>query len=70
MITAKPWRCMKCESEQYESGEMRVSGGFWSRMFDVQNKKFSTISCMACGHTEIYKRTSSTAGNILDFLTG
>lgn len=69
-MASKPWVCLKCNSENYETGEMRVSGGFWSRIFDVQNKKFTTVSCKECGYTEIYKRTSSTAGNILDFLTG
>jgi predicted nucleic-acid-binding Zn-ribbon protein len=46
-----------------------MSGGFFSSLFDVQGKKFVTAECDNCGYTEFYKRTSSTAGKILDFFT-
>lgn len=39
-------------------------------MFDIQNKKFVTISCAQCGYTELYKAQTSTGMNILDFLMG
>lgn len=64
------WTCIKCGNKSYDEGEIRVSGGFWSRIFDVQNKKYTAISCINCGYTEFYKRTSSMAGNVLDFFTG
>ena len=37
---------------------------------DIQNKKFTTVSCGQCGFTEIYRGDSSTLGNVFDFLTG
>ena len=36
---------------------------------DVQNKKFITVTCTACGYTELYKAKSSSGWDILDFLT-
>ena len=63
------WVCLKCDHKDYDVGEVRVSGGFWSRIFDVQNKKYSTVSCEKCGYTEFYKGSSSTLGNIFDFFT-
>ncbi len=63
------WSCIRCKQRNFEEGEMRVSGGFWSRIFDVQNKKYVSISCKHCGFTEFYKRTSSTMGNVFDFFT-
>jgi len=63
------WSCIRCKQRSFEEGEMRVSGGFWSRIFDVQNKKYVSISCTHCGFTEFYKRTSSTMGNVFDFFT-
>jgi len=66
----KNWRCIKCSHEEFETGEMRVSGGFWSRIFDVQNKKYFAVTCQRCSYTEFYKGSSSTAGNIFDFFTG
>jgi len=63
------WGSSKCGNKSYEEVEMRVSGGFWSKIFDIQNKKFVSISCMKCGYTEFYKKFSSTSGNVLDFFT-
>jgi hypothetical protein len=65
----KAWDCKKCGNKSYDEGEIRVSGGFWSRIFDVQNKKFISISCQKCGYTEFYKKGVSTSGNVLDFFT-
>jgi len=63
------FQCTKCSNTTYETGEMHVAGGFWSKIFDVQGKRFKTISCSNCGYTEIYKNTTSTGGNVLDFFT-
>jgi len=61
--------CPKCSSTQYEVGEFRAAGGFWSKIFDVQGTRFSTVSCSKCRYTEIYKADSSKLGNIFDFFT-
>ena len=65
----KEYVCAKCGSKHYETDEMRATGGVFAKIFDVQNKKFTTISCTQCGYTELYKRTSSTFGNVIDFFT-
>ncbi len=62
--------CHKCGNKTYEVDEIRTVGGFWSKIFDVQNKKFSIVSCKRCHYTELYKASSSTLGNIFDFFTG
>ncbi|MDA1197394.1 MAG: zinc ribbon domain-containing protein [Nanoarchaeota archaeon] len=48
---------------------MRAAGGFWSKIFDIQNKKFQSISCTNCGYTEFYKKGKKSGENIIDFLT-
>jgi predicted nucleic-acid-binding Zn-ribbon protein len=63
------WSCPKCLSTEYDVGQIRVSGGFWSRIFDVQNKKYSAVTCEKCSYTEFYKGSSSTLGNVFDFFT-
>lgn len=65
----KQYVCPKCGGLQYEVDEMRTTGGIFAKIFDVQNKKFTTISCVHCGYTELYKRKSSTLGNVVDFFT-
>ncbi len=62
--------CTKCEGHIAITGQLRAVGGFWTKLFNIQNLKFITISCSACGFTEIYQDSKKrTAENILDFLT-
>jgi len=61
--------CAKCGNAHFESEEIRTTGGRFSKIFDVQNKKFVAVSCTKCGYTELYKGKTSTIGNIFDFIT-
>ena len=47
---------------------MQATGGNFAKVFNVQNKKFITISCTDCGYTELYRAETSAGMNILDFL--
>ena len=49
--------CPKCGCQQYESDRLQATGGNFAKMFDIQNKKFVTISCCNCGYTELYRQT-------------
>mgnify|MGYP003956539453 CR=1 FL=1 len=64
------YKCIKCKNKKYEIGQLRAAGGFWTKIFNIQNLKFNTISCNSCGYTEIYKDDIKKTGeNILDFFT-
>lgn len=69
MLTKHPFVCVKCGNQTYETGQFQATGGNLAKLFDVQNKKFTTISCTNCGYTEIYTAKTSAGMNILDFLT-
>ena len=60
--------CVKCAHRQCEVGEIRTTGGFWSKIFNVQNRRFSTLTCGQCRFTEIYQMEASKLGNLFDFL--
>ena len=62
--------CPKCGNRSYETDQFQATGGNLAKLFDVQNKKFITISCTRCGYTELYKAQTSSGMNILDFLMG
>ena len=49
---------------------MHVAGSTLAKLFDIQNKKFSLLSCSKCGFTEMYKVPSSDLKNVLDFVIG
>ena len=63
------YRCPKCGNTRYETGQISTAGGFWSKIFDVQHKKFTTVTCDRCKYTEIYKADTSALGNIFDLFT-
>ncbi|MDA7980926.1 MAG: zinc ribbon domain-containing protein [Pirellulales bacterium] len=62
------WKCLKCGNADFETSQFSATGGGLSKFFNVQNKKFTTMTCTRCMYTEIYKTSTSTLGNVLDFL--
>ena len=60
------YNCPKCANTTYEIGEMRATGGTLSKIFDIQNKKFSSVTCKKCRYTEFYKAKTSALSNIFD----
>ncbi|HIY31897.1 zinc ribbon domain-containing protein [Evtepia sp.] len=64
------YQCPKCGNTAYQADQFQATGGNLAKIFDVQNKKFITISCTRCGYTELYRAQTSTGWNVLDFLVG
>ncbi len=62
--------CPKCGNTQYESDQFQATGGNFAKLFDIQNKKFITISCTRCGYTELYRSQTDAGWDVLDFLVG
>ena len=63
------YTCPKCKNTQCEVGEFRATGGFLAKIFDIQSKRFTTVTCTQCSYTEIYRTKSSMLGNVFDFFT-
>ena len=64
------WLCPKCSNKEYEVGEIRVTGSFWTKIFNIQNKKYSLVSCSKCTYTKFYKgQSSSEFSNVFVFFT-
>ena len=63
------YTCPKCKNTQCEVDEFRATGGFLAKIFDVQSKRFTTVTCTQCSYTEIYRTKSSMIGNVFDFFT-
>ncbi|SCB83289.1 hypothetical protein GA0061078_0614 [Bifidobacterium bohemicum] len=60
--------CAKCGNQRYVSDQFQATGGDFAKLFNVQNKKFITISCTNCGYTELYRSETTAGMNVLDFL--
>ncbi len=65
----KSFKCPKCKWHEYTEGEMRATGSLLTKIFNVQNRKFLTLSCDQCGYTEFYNKKGKnfTAENVIDF---
>lgn len=63
------YTCPKCEGTEFETRELRGAGGFWSKIFDVQGRKFTTVTCTRCRHTELYAVPSGKLENVFDLFT-
>ncbi len=64
------YHCEKCGNQHFVSDQFQATGGNFAKIFDVQNKKFITVSCSRCGFTELYKGETTEGWDILDFLMG
>ena len=59
-----------CTPKTSSEPELRTTGSGLSRFFNLQNQKYSTVSCQNCGFTELYRTDGGGAlGNVLDFFT-
>lgn len=66
----KQYVCPKCGCTSYESDQFQATGGNFAKIFDVQNKRFITVTCSNCGYTELYKKPEDSTMDIIDFLIG
>lgn len=62
--------CPKCGNQHYEADRFQATGGNFARIFDVQNKRFTTVSCTQCGYTELYRAMGDGTMDVIDFLLG
>ena len=68
-MSQETYNCVKCNNSEYESGQFQATGGTFSKLFNIQNQKFTTITCDQCQYTEIYRGDSNAVTNVLDFFT-
>ncbi|HKI89291.1 MAG TPA: zinc ribbon domain-containing protein [Draconibacterium sp.] len=69
-MNQKSYTCPKCGNRQADIDEIRTTGAGFTRYFNIQNRRFTSVSCTRCGYTEFYRGIrASGASNVLDFLT-
>ena len=61
--------CPKCGCTHYVTDQIQTTGGNFAKIFDVQNKRFVSVSCTNCGYTEFYRKQNSAGWDIFDFFT-
>ncbi|MFL2647414.1 MAG: GTP-binding protein [Candidatus Actinomarinales bacterium] len=64
----KTWHCPKCQTMKFEEDVVTMTGKSWSRFMNIQNRKFTAVTCTKCQFTEFYKGTSKGWESVIDFL--
>jgi predicted nucleic-acid-binding Zn-ribbon protein len=64
------YTCAKCGNTTCGVTELSMAGGWLSRLFNFQYRKFSAVSCTHCSYTELYRAESGKLANIFDILAG
>ena len=62
--------CPKCGYDQVTTDQISTTGSGLSKMFDIQTKKFTVVSCTNCGYSELYRDVGSRGGDIVDVFLG
>ena len=62
--------CVKCGSTDADTKDVSMTGSGLSKMMDIQNNKFTVVSCKNCGYSEFYNKNASKASNVFDFFFG
>ena len=61
--------CPKCQCREYDVDTIATTGSGWSKIFDMQNRKFTAVTCVNCTYTEFYRGKTSTLSNVFDLFT-
>ncbi|MDI9394267.1 MAG: zinc ribbon domain-containing protein [Euryarchaeota archaeon] len=61
--------CPKCGNNSFETGEIFTTSDLITKLLDIQNKKFTHVTCKRCKYTEFYQVDSNMLGNIFDLFT-
>ena len=64
------WKCPKCGNIGASLDQFQATGGNLAKVFDIQNKRFTTVSCTRCGFTELYRGNTDDVMNVIDFFFG
>jgi len=65
----KNYKCPKCSNRTYELDQMQATGGTFTKLFNIQNKSFTSVTCKKCTYTEFFKTKTSKITNVFDFFT-
>ncbi|MBU05425.1 MAG: GTP-binding protein [Dehalococcoidales bacterium] len=68
-MVKRTYSCTKCKGTKYRTGALRTTGSGLSRFLNIQNQKYATVACSACGYTELYRLDGSGIGNIIQIFT-
>ncbi|KAF0982444.1 hypothetical protein FDP41_011374 [Naegleria fowleri] len=68
LILQSQMKCKKCGFDKLHKGQVRESGGLLSKLFNIQNRMFITVSCSRCSFTEYYETSQSFVSDVIEMM--
>ncbi|KAG2394065.1 hypothetical protein C9374_003829 [Naegleria lovaniensis] len=68
ILKSSQLKCKKCGYDQLHKGQVRESGGLLSKLFNIQNRMFITITCSRCSFTEYYETSQSVVSDVVEMM--
>jgi len=63
------YSCPKCGSKAFSTGTMWVSRSIFSKIFDIQSRRYSAVICSVCKYTEFYHLPLKRLSEVLEYTT-
>ena len=72
---ARRFNCVKCKSSGAKVKSLAMTGTGLSRLMNFQHSRYTFVSCLNCGYTEVYNLDILSGGedkviNMLDIIFG
>jgi len=61
--------CPKCGSKNYEAGTIWASKSILAKIFDIQGRRYTTVTCSVCQYTELYHLPPKRLNEVLEYTT-
>jgi len=66
MIKPVKYTCPKCGSKSFTTSTMWVSKSIISKIFDIENNRYSVVICSECRYSEFYRLPLKRLGEVLE----
>jgi predicted nucleic-acid-binding Zn-ribbon protein len=61
--------CPKCGSKNYKAGTIWASRSIIAKLFDIQDRRYTTVTCSVCQYTELYHLPPKRLSEVLEYTT-
>lgn len=61
--------CTKCGCKTYNVGTIWASKSIIAKIFDIQGRRYTTVTCSVCQYTELYHLPPKRLNEVLEYIT-
>jgi predicted nucleic-acid-binding Zn-ribbon protein len=61
--------CPKCGSKNFTTGTIWASRSIIAKLLDIQDRRYTTVTCSVCQYTELYHLHPKRLGEVLEHIS-